>query len=79
MKIKTFLAIDFGASNGRIIIGKYDGLKLKLEEIHRFENRPVYTSDILYWDFLRLFSELNKILNLEVEEEKENDNNKIGP
>jgi len=55
---KKFLAIDFGASNGKAMLGKYDGNRLILEELYRFENRPVYVMGNLYWDILRLFSEL---------------------
>jgi len=57
-KSKKFLAIDFGASNGKAMLGKYDGTRLALEELYRFENRPVYVMGNLYWDILRLYSEL---------------------
>lgn len=33
-----YLAIDIGASSGRHILGYIDNSRLKLEEIHRFEN-----------------------------------------
>ena len=52
---KRVLAIDFGASSGRAIIGKFDGEKISLEEVHRFSNDPVKVGDTMYWDVLRLF------------------------
>lgn len=58
VKTKKFLAVDFGASNGKAMLGKYDGKSLDLEEVYRFENRPVYLLGNLYWDILRLHSEL---------------------
>lgn len=52
------LALDFGASSGRLMLSKFDGDQLKLEEVHRFPNEPVRLADCYYWDFLRLFHEL---------------------
>ncbi|MBC8060036.1 MAG: rhamnulokinase [Clostridiaceae bacterium] len=56
--MKVILSFDFGASSGRAIISKYDGNKIELEEVHRFQNEPVLIGGHLYWDFLRLFHEL---------------------
>ncbi|MBD0378964.1 rhamnulokinase [Paenibacillus sp. WST5] len=54
------LAVDFGASSGRTILGRWDGARLTVEDIHRFANDPVRLGDSLHWDFLRLFHELKK-------------------
>lgn len=54
------LAIDFGASSGRVMLGTYDGEKITAEEIHRFSNDPVIVSGTMYWDVLRLFHEIKQ-------------------
>ncbi|MBQ7100183.1 MAG: rhamnulokinase, partial [Clostridia bacterium] len=58
--MKKVLAIDFGASSGRAIIGNFDGEKITLEEIHRFSNDPVSVNGTTYWDVLRLFHEIKQ-------------------
>jgi rhamnulokinase len=49
----VFLAIDMGASSGRHVAGLFDGNRLTLEEVHRFENGPISAAGHLYWDLLR--------------------------
>lgn len=56
----NLLALDYGASSGRAILGKFDGERLTLEEVHRFSNDPVLVNDTLYWDTLRLFYEMKQ-------------------
>ena len=56
--ISRFLALDFGAESGRgELITLYDN-KIRIEELHRFPNRPVNLSGSLVWDFPFLFAEL---------------------
>ena len=58
MAFKNYIIADFGASNGRVTAGNFNGKKFFLNEVHRFENIPVYASNNLYWDVLRLYSDL---------------------
>ena len=57
---KTYLAVDLGASSGRVLAGKYDGEKLHLEEVHRFGNGGVKVGPHLYWDLLRLWTDIKE-------------------
>jgi rhamnulokinase len=49
---RVYLAVDLGASSGRIVAGVFDGDVLTLEECHRFENGGVIANGHLYWDLL---------------------------
>jgi rhamnulokinase len=52
------LAVDLGASGGRVVSGAFDGRLLELEEVHRFENGPVSLGGQLVWDLPRLWHEV---------------------
>lgn len=55
---RRYLAIDLGASNGRVLAGRWDGARFDLREVHRFDNEPVAVMGHLYWDALRLWAEI---------------------
>lgn len=57
-----YLALDLGAESGRGLLGRFDGERLELEEIHRFPNGPVRMLDTLHWDLPRLFAECQEAL-----------------
>ena len=52
---KGVLAIDFGASSGRAMLGTLEDGKIRLREIHRFSNDPVTVGGVMYWDILPSF------------------------
>ncbi|MCB0240534.1 MAG: rhamnulokinase, partial [Anaerolineae bacterium] len=54
----NFLAIDLGASNGRVVLGTWDGQRFDLHELHRFANGPVNVLGNLHWDPLQLWAEI---------------------
>ena len=56
--VSNFLAVDLGASSGRVVIGRWDGNKFSLEELHRFSNGGVSLLGHMHWDVLRLWSEI---------------------
>ena len=58
MAERTIAAVDLGAESGRIILARYDGRSLGLEEIHRFPNRPVMLHGHRFWNVLALWDEI---------------------
>jgi rhamnulokinase len=53
-----FVAVDLGASSGRLMVGLWDGRRFVLEELHRFSNGGVSVQGSIDWDVLRLWSEI---------------------
>lgn len=56
--MKTVLAFDFGASTGRAIKAVYDGVSIKYEEIHRFDNIPITVDGHVCHDVDMIFGEI---------------------
>ncbi len=56
--MKRYIAADFGAGSGRVIVGTPSAEGIQLEEIHRFENNQKMIDGHLRWDFYALFNEL---------------------
>jgi rhamnulokinase len=54
----TYAAIDLGAQSGRVAVGRFDGERLSVSEVHRFPNVPVRTGETLNWDVLRLYADV---------------------
>jgi len=55
---KYALAVDIGASSGRLILGFLKSGKLVLEEIHRFENQIALKGQHYCWEVDKLFAEI---------------------
>ena len=58
----NFLALDLGASNGRGILGRFDGNRMEMQELHRFENDYIGLNGTLYWDGMNLFHQAKQAL-----------------
>jgi rhamnulokinase len=53
-----YLAIDLGASSGRVVLGTLDGDVMQLEELHRFTTPLVERNRHLYWDVETMWAEI---------------------
>jgi len=57
-KSARFLAFDFGAESGRAVAAELSGSKITLQQLHRFPTGVTTLHGKLYWDILRLYSEV---------------------
>ena len=53
--MKTFAAVDLGASSGRVMAGRAGPGTLTLAPVNRFANEPVRAGGTLHWDILALY------------------------
>lgn len=57
-KTAAFIAVDLGASSGRIMLGQWNGRTFSLQEMHRFLNAGVRAAGSLHWDILGIWSQI---------------------
>lgn len=55
----NFLAIDLGASNGRVVRGRLDGGLFQFTIVHRFEHQIVETHGRIHWDWPAILREIH--------------------
>jgi rhamnulokinase len=51
----TYAAVDLGAASGRVILGRVEPDRVRLTEVHRFDNDPLALPDGLHWDIAALY------------------------
>ena len=60
--MSTHVAVDLGASSGRVMLARVGAGGTVLDEVHRFGNEPVTLWEdgrpSLHWDVVRLFAEV---------------------
>ncbi len=62
MGTKSFLAFDFGAESGRAVMGRLDGERVSIEELHRFPTAPVDLGGHLHWNLVQFLQEIKAAL-----------------
>lgn len=58
----SFSAIDIGASSGRVMLGRCDGQRFDLRELHRFLNMPLEAGGSLHWNVQQLWQDIKTCL-----------------
>jgi len=58
MQDQQYIAVDLGAESGRVMLATVNQAGIALLEMHRFPNGPVRVGNVLHWDILRLWGEI---------------------
>ena len=56
--MQYYLAVDLGASSGKMLLGSVDNGKTILEEVHRFDNNLVEKNGHLCWETDKLYANI---------------------
>jgi rhamnulokinase len=64
MDSESFLAFDLGAESGRAVLGRLEGGRLSVREIHRFANTPLRLLGHIHWNVFALFEEMKRAMRI---------------
>ncbi|MCM1076470.1 MAG: rhamnulokinase [Bacteroides sp.] len=53
-----YIAVDLGATSGRVILASFDGEKIETEEIHRFKHPMLPIAGNIFWNLPGLYNEV---------------------
>ncbi len=57
-EISYYIAVDLGATSGRLILASFDGKKVATEELHRFKHPMLPIGGHLFWNLPGLYNEI---------------------
>ena len=63
----NFVAVDLGATSGRVILATFGGEGVKMEEIHRFPSPIIQMCGHFYWDLPAIYQSVLKGLKMVAE------------
>lgn len=55
-EISYYIAVDLGATSGRLILASFDGKKVATEELHRFKHPMLPIGGHLFWNLPGLYN-----------------------
>jgi rhamnulokinase len=58
MAARNVVAVDLGAESGRVVLGRFDGTRVELQELHRFPTPPRPSAGHLRWDLGDIWSQV---------------------
>ena len=58
--MSVHLSIDLGAGSGRVIAGILESEKIRLEEVHRFDNPGTDLPGGSYWNVIGLYRDIRE-------------------
>ena len=64
---KVYLAVDLGAASGRILAGEFDGQRIELHDVNRFDNTPIRLPTGWHWSITELYQNILEGLKLAAE------------